>query len=82
MPRKHTNFSIKQRGAAAYEIRVTQVCKDYYRVEADNPKEAEAKLWEALRTGNKKLVELNDTLDNPPEIDYTVQLSPEGEPIL
>ena len=65
-----------------YEIRVTQVCKDYYRVNARSPKEAEAKLWEALRSGDKELVELNDAIDNPPEMDYTVQLSPEGEPIL
>jgi len=65
-----------------YEIRVTQVTKDYYRVNASNPKEAEALLWEALRSGDRELIELNDTNDNPPEIDYTVQLSPEGEPIL
>lgn len=65
-----------------YEIRVTQVCKDYYRVNANSPKEAEAILWEALRSGDKELVELNDTNDNPPEIDYTVQVSPEGEVIL
>ena len=65
-----------------YEIRVTQVCKDYYRVDANSPKEAEALLWEALRTGNRELVKLDDTPDNPPEIDYTVPLSPEGEPIL
>ena len=65
-----------------YEVRVTQTHVDYYRVNASSPKEAEAKLWEALRSGDKELVELNDTIDNPPEIDYTVQLSPEGEPIL
>ena len=65
-----------------YEIRVTQVCKDYYRVNANSPKEAEAILWDALRSGNKELVELNDTNDNPPEIDYTVQLTPEGEVII
>ena len=65
-----------------YEIRVTQVTKDYYRVNARSSKEAEALLWEALRSGDKELIELNDTNDNPPEIDYTVQLSPEGEPIL
>ena len=65
-----------------YEIRVTQVCKDYYRVNANSPKEAEAILWDALRSGNKELVELNDTNDNPPEIDYTVQVSPEGEVII
>ena len=65
-----------------YEIRVTQVTKDYFRLNADSPEDAEQKLWTALRTGVRGTIELNDTLDNPPEIDYIVQLSSEGEPIL
>ena len=71
-----------------YEIRVTQLCRDYYRVHADSPKDAEAPLWASLRAGKTDikdgltLVELNDTIDSAPTIDYTVQLSPEGEPIL
>ena len=71
-----------------YEIRVTQLCRDYYRVHADNSKDAEAQLWASLRAGKTDikngltLVELNDTIDSAPTIDYTVQLSPEGEPIL
>jgi len=71
-----------------YEIRVTQTCRDYYRVNADNAKDAEAQLWASLRAGKTDikdgltLVELNDTIDSAPTIDYTVQLSPEGEPIL
>ena len=69
-----------------YEIRVTQVTRDYYRLEADSPKEAEDKLWQALRSHDKdaiyKNIELNDTIDSAPTLDYTVQLSPEGEPIL
>ena len=71
-----------------YEIRVTQVTRDYYRLEADSPKDAEAQLWSSLRAGKTDikdgltLVELNDTIDSAPKIDYTVQLSPEGEPIL
>ena len=64
-----------------YEIRVTQTCRDYYRLEADNPKDAEQQLWAALR-GIRGNIELNDTIDSAPTIDYTVQLSPEGEPIL
>ena len=64
-----------------YEIRVTQVTRDYYRVEADNPKHAEEQLWTALRTGIMGNIALDDTLDSAPTIDYTVQLSPEGEPI-
>ena len=65
-----------------YEIRVTQTCRDYYHVEADNPKDAEQKLWLALRTGIMGNIERNDAIDSAPKIDYTVQLSPEGEPIL
>ena len=65
-----------------YEIRVTQTCRDYYHVEADNPKDAEQKLWLALRTGIMGNIALDDTLDHSPTIDYTVPLSPEGEPIL
>ena len=65
-----------------YEIRVTQTCRDYYRVVADNPKDAEQQLWTALRTGIMGNIALDDTLDHSPTIDYTVALSPEGEPIL
>ena len=65
-----------------YEIRITQMCRDYYRVEADSPKDAEQQLWTALSTGIMGNIELSDTNDNAPKIDYTVQLSPEGEPIL
>jgi len=65
-----------------YEIRVTQLTRDYYRLEADSPKDAEQQLWTALSTGIMGNIELSDTNDNAPKIDYTVQLSPEGEPIL
>ena len=71
-----------------YEIRVTQVCRNYYRVEANNAKDAEQQLWASLRAGKTDikngltLVTLDNTLDSPPEIDYTVQLSPEGEVIV
>ena len=65
-----------------YEIRVTQTCRDYYRLEANSPADAEKQLWTALSTGIMGNIERNLTLDNEPKIDYTVQLSPEGEPIL
>ena len=71
-----------------YEIRVTQVCRNYYRVEANNAKDAEQQLWASLRAGKTDikngltLVTLDNTLDSPPEIDYTVLLSPEGEVIV
>ncbi len=59
-----------------YEVRITQKCRDYYRVDADSPADAEKQVW---AMGN---VERNDTYDCSPRIDYTVQLSSEGEPIL
>lgn len=65
-----------------YEIRVTQVTKDYYRLEAKDAKDAEQQLWLALSTGIMGNIDRNDTRDDSPKIDYTVQLSPEGEPIL
>ena len=65
-----------------YEIRVTQTCRDYYRLEAKDAKDAEQQLWTALSTGIMGNIDRNLTLDNEPKIDYTVQLSPEGEPIL
>ncbi len=65
-----------------YEIRVTQLTRDYYRLEADNPKDAEQQLWTALSTGIMGNIELNDTNDESPKIDYTVQVSPEGEVII
>ena len=65
-----------------YEIRVTQTCRDYYRLEANSPEEAEKLLWTALSTGIMGNIERNDTLDISPKIDYTVQLSPEGEVII
>lgn len=65
-----------------YEIRVTQTCRDYYRLEAKSQEEAEQLLWQALRTGIMGNIALDDTIDSAPTIDYTVQLSPEGEVIL
>ena len=65
-----------------YEIRVTQVTRDYYRLEADSPKDAEQQLWTALSTGIMGNIALNDTNDNAPKIDYTVELTPEGEVII
>ena len=65
-----------------YEIRVTQLTRDYYRLEANSPAEAEKLLWTALSTGIMGNIERNDTIDDAPKIDYTVQLTPEGEVII
>ena len=55
------------------EIRVTQLTRDYYRLEANSQEEAEKLLWTALSTGIMGNIELNDTHDDVPKIDYTVQ---------
>ena len=65
-----------------YEIRVTQLTRDYYRLEANSPEEAEKLLWTALSTGIMGNIERNNTHDDVPKIDYTVQVSPEGEVII
>ena len=65
-----------------YEIRVTQVTRDYYRLEAKDAKDAEQKLWTALSTGIMGNIDRSDTNDLPPKIDYSVQLTPEGEIII
>ena len=65
-----------------YEIRVTQVTKDYYRLEAKDDEDAKKQLWLALSTGIMGNIDRSDTHDDPPKIDYTVQLTPEGELIL
>ena len=65
-----------------YEIRVTQTCRDYYRLEANSPEEAKKLLWTALSTKIMGNIELNDTIDCIPVVDYAVQLSPEGEVLI
>ena len=52
-----------------YEIRVTQLTRDYYRLEANSPEEAEKLLWTALSTGIMGNIERNDTHDDVPKID-------------
>ena len=65
-----------------YEVRITQKCRDYYRVNADSPADAEKQVWVAISSGIMGNVERSDTYDCSPRVDYTVQLSPEGEVII
>ena len=65
-----------------YEVRVTQKCRDYYRVDATDKADAEKQVWTAISSGIMGNVERNDTYDCSPRVDYPVRLSPEGEPIL
>ena len=57
-----------------YEIRVTQLTRDYYRLEANSKKEAKLKAQDPAN-----LPERVNTIVMMPEIDYAVQVSPEGE---
>ena len=69
-----------------YEVRVTQTHVDYYRVVAESEDAAKDIIRKRHEFGHSaddvthgKLV---DTIKRKPKIDYALQLSPEGEPIL
>ena len=66
-----------------YEIRVTQTHIDYYRVDAKN--EHEAKAFVKAQINNPKdwiYATKIDTIKRTPKVDYAVQVTSEGEPIL
>ena len=69
-----------------YEVRVTQTYVDYYHVVADSEEAAQDIVRKRHVFGHSadeathgKLV---DTIKRKPKIDYVLQLSTEGEPIL
>ena len=57
-----------------YEVRERKLVYHYYRVEANSKKEAELKAQDPAT-----LPEKVNTIVMMPEIDYAVQVSPEGE---
>ena len=66
-----------------YEIRVTQTHIDYYQVDAKN--EHEAKAFVKAQINNPKdwiYATKIDTIKRTPKVDYAVQVTSEGEPIL
>ena len=66
-----------------YEIRVTQTHIDYYQVDAKN--EHEAKAFVNAQINNPKgwiYATKIDTIKRTPKVDYAVQVTSEGEPIL
>ena len=66
-----------------YEIRVTQTHIDYYQVDAKN--EHEAKAFVKAQINNPKdwiYAKKIDTIKRTPKVDYAVQVTSEGEPIL
>ena len=66
-----------------YEIRVTQTYIDYYHVDGKN--EHEAKAFVKAQINNPKdwiYATKIDTIKRTPKVDYAVQVTSEGEPIL
>ena len=67
-----------------YEVRVTQIYRDYYHIEAKDEDEAKSLIHQHVIEEDgfidaKKV----DTHKHPfPNVDYAVEITPEGEPIL
>ena len=65
-----------------YEVRVTQIYRDYYHIEAKNEEEAKELINETLY-GRGIYGKKIDTIKHAhPTVDYAVQVTSEGEPIL
>ncbi len=65
-----------------YEVRVTQIYRDYYHIEAKNEEEAKELINETLY-GRGIYGKKVDTIKHAhPTVDYAVQVTSEGEPIL
>ena len=65
-----------------YEVRVKCSHIDYYRLEAKDEEDARKQMRHALSTRIMGNIALDDTIQREHVIQYAVQLSPEGEPIL
>ena len=65
-----------------YEVRVKQTHLDYYRVHAKDADDAKQQVIVAVASRIIGNVALDDTIKREHEIEYAVQLSPEGEVIL
>ena len=65
-----------------YEVRVTQIYRDYYHIEAKDEDEAKELINETLY-GRGIYGKKIDTIKHAhPTVDYAVQVTSEGEPIL
>ena len=62
-----------------YEIRVTQMCRDYYRLEAKSRTDAIKQVNLAIASGIMGNIALDNSVNMMPQMNYAVQLSPEGE---
>ena len=65
-----------------YEIRVTQVTRDYYRLEAKSRTDAIMQVNSAIASGIMGNIALDNSVKMMPQMNYAVKLSPEGEVII
>ena len=65
-----------------YEVRVTQIIRDYYHIEAKNEDEAKELINETLY-GRGVYGKKVDTIKHSyPKVDYAVEINSEGNPII
>ena len=65
-----------------YEVRVTQIIRDYYQIEAENENEAKELINETLY-GRGVYGKKVDTIKHLyQKVDYTVEINSEGNPII
>ena len=79
---KYETSSTYQINEGMYECRVSETTINYYRVKAKSRTDAIMQVNSAIASGIMGNIALNDTNDDSPKIDYTVQVSPEGEVII
>ena len=65
-----------------YECRVSETNINYYRLEANSRTDAIKQVNSAIATGIMGNIELDNSIKMEPQMNYAVQLSPEGEVIV
>ena len=66
-----------------YEVRITQSHIDYYQVDAKNEHEAEAFVLAQINNPKDWIYATKvDTIKRTPVVDYSLQITPEGEPLI
>ena len=65
-----------------YECRVSETNINYYRVEAKSRTDAIKQVNSAIATGIMGNIALDNSIKMMPQMNYAVQLSPEGEVIV
>ena len=66
-----------------FEVRVTHSYSNYYHIEAKNEDEAKSLIRQKVIEDDAFIeARIDDTVSYTPKIDYAVQITQEGEPIL